>query len=352
MKKYFPILISKKGEIVALQHLEQSVKDEVSPVIEVIDSSIMKILKSGGYEYKNDLEKFFRTHWSFFGNQIIMDFSLFQRWDLHKEKIRKLLHFLLNSGVNVIPAIEKNSSKIYTDIVKELVKDYNCDICIKESVLKDGFFDFNNDVNSLAKEYGISEKNILLILDLKDIDDYSYKSLTEKAIKAIKSLNTEVADWKDIVVASSSFPENLSNFSVSPPEHRIHRYEWEVWKIITSMDSIKGVKYGDYGAKSARYVEVSFPGTISLKYTGLDSFVIFRGKLTTYHELGHRQFIKHCQELIKNESYSKKEFCWGDLRYYQTGSQDYEDVTSKTGNTTQWVQFCQNHHISLMHSIL
>ena len=352
MKKYFPILVSKKGEIVALQHLEQNVKDEISPVIEVIDASIIKKNKNGGFEYKNDLEKFFKTHWSFFGNQVIMDFSLFQRWDLHSEKIRELLIYLINSGVNIVPSIQKNSSKIYSEIVKELVDDYSCNVCVRTSILLDGFYQFNNDIKELGVGFKIRPKNIVLLLDLTEVTIDNYKSSTDRAISTIESLNYPISEWSDVIVASSSFPENLTDFLVSPPERRIKRYEWESWKIIASLDSLKEVKYGDYGTKSAIYTEVGFAGTISLKYSCKEEYIIYRGELTVNHRLGHKQFIKHSQYLVKNESYSSKEFSWGDLRYYEISLQDYEDDTAKSGNTTNWVQFSQNHHLTLMHSIL
>ncbi|MGE5944076.1 MAG: beta family protein [Flavobacteriales bacterium] len=352
MKKYYPILVSKKGEIVALQHLEQSVKDEVSPIIEVIESSFVKVLKNNEFEYKDDLIKFFKTHWTFFGNQVVMDFSLLKKWDLHGAKVKQIIISMIKSGVNVVMAIQRNSSKIYCDIVKELINEYSCKVCIRTSVFKDGFFEYNKDLKRFASEYKIKPDNTILLLDLEDLDHDNYKSLTDKAISTIRLLDNPISEWADVIVSSSSFPENLSGFNVSPPEQRIKRYEWKIWELINSLNDLNGIKYGDYGVKSAAFVEANFAGTISLKYSSLNEYIIYRGVLTTDHKLGHRQFIRHCQDLVENKDYSGKDFSWGDLRYFEISVQDYEDIQSKTGNTTNWVQFSQNHHITLMHSIL
>ncbi|MBV7268692.1 beta family protein [Winogradskyella luteola] len=353
MKKYYPILVSKKGEIVALQHLEQKVKDEVSPIIEVIENSIIKPKKEGGgFIYKEDLERFFVTHWSFFNNQIIMDFSLFKKWDIHKDKIRTMLIFLIKSGVNIVLSVQKGSSSIYKEIVKDLVKNYNCKICLRASVTIDGFYDYNNEIKKISNEYNLTYRDIVLLLDLEEIRFDNYKSSTEKAISAIRGLSHSIESWVDIVVSSSSFPENLSDFEVSPPERRIKRYELDSWNLILKDKELQNVKYGDYGLKSALFLDVSFAGTISLKYSCNDEYIIYRGVLTGNHELGHRQYIKHCQNLVSNPSYSGRDFSWGDLKYYEISLQDYEDEKSKSGNTTNWVQFSQNHHITLMHSIL
>ena len=349
MKKYYPILISKKGEIVALQRLEQNVKDEICPILEIVENTIIKNQKNGGFEYKDDLEKFFKTHWSFFGNQIIIDFSLFDRWDIHRDKIRNLLIYLTTSGVNIIPAIQKGSSKIYKDIVKELIDEYSSKVCLRTSIAIDGFFEFNNDIENFRKEFRVKPNQTILLLDLGDIYNVNFQNYSNKTAFTIDSLKYPLKDWADVVVVSSSFPENLTNFSVSPPEGRIKRYEWESWKIINSENRLNAIKYGDYGTKAALYADVGFAGTVSLKYAAKEDYLIFRGELTEKHKLGHGQFIQHTKDLVKNINYSGKDFSWGDLRYYEISTQ-YLD--GKPGNSTNWVQYGQNHHLTLMHSIL
>jgi len=349
MKKYYPILVSKKGEIVALQRMEQNVKDEISPIIEIVEDTIIKKLKTGGFEYKDDLKKFFETHWSFFGNQIIIDFSLFKRWDLHRDNVRKLLIHLIKYGVNIVPAIQKGGSKIYKEIVKELISEYGCNVCLRTSIKIDAFFEFNNDIINCIKEFGLKPNQIFLLFDIGDIDNSNYETFSKKTATTIDNLKHPLKEWADIIVSSSSFPENLTGFSVSPPVSGITRYEWESWKIINTGNRNGVVKYGDYGTKAAFYADVRFAGTVSLKYTTKEKYLIFRGEKTDNHELGHGQFIKHAKDLVKHDNYSGKDFCWGDLRYYEISIQDLD---GKPGNATNWVQFSQNHHITLMNSIL
>lgn len=278
-----------------------------------------------------------------------MYFSLFDGWSLHVDQIKTLLINLIVSGVNIVLSIQKNSSSIYSSMVKELINNFNCDICIRTSNSSGGFLTFNEDIIELSSEYGVSSNNIVLLLDFGQITRDNYNIIATVAGRTILSLDASIKEWKNIVFASSSFPMSLTDFKVSKSGQRIKRYEWEAWKTIISSDALKGVKYGDYGTKSAIYADVTYQGSVSLKYTDKEDYVIYRGEITVNHRHGHGQFITHSKSLKSSQSYSGNDFSWGDLRYYEISLQD---IDGKPGNATNWVQFSQNHHITLMHSIL
>lgn len=61
--KYYPILLSKAGEFKALKELNITVKREVSPIIEILDTSLERV------------ETKLIEDWSFAGNQVLLDFS-------------------------------------------------------------------------------------------------------------------------------------------------------------------------------------------------------------------------------------------------------------------------------------
>lgn len=131
------------------------------------------------------------------------------------------------------------------------------------------------------------------------------------------------------------------------------RYEWIFWNELKEENGYEKIKYGDYGTKSARFMDASHAGTISLKYTAPNYFVIFKGKLSGDHKHGHRQIITHCQKLIESGYYSGQEFSWGDLKYQELSlknpaSEEEEGI----GNTTNWIQYSHNHHITLQHDLL
>jgi len=356
MKKYFPILLSKAGELVAMRHIEQSVKDCICPIFEVLPNklpSLKKTKKPPKIKLPfEDMLSFLLTHWSFYDNQVILDFSCFENLSSEIKEVKNLFDTLFKAGVNAIPAIQKNSPTNYITMVAKLIVTYNCKTCIRTSNQSGGFLTFNQDVKSLVTQLNTIPKNTVLLLDLGYAKKVDHTMLATIAGMSIHSLKPSKNNWLDIVVASSSFPENLTDFKVSHTPHRIERYEWNIWQILMSDSRLKGLKYGDFGTKYPFYSEAPFAGTISIKYTTQNEFLIYRGKMTDDHLLGHRQYIIHASNLIKINEYSGQNFSWGDLRIHEIGSLKIDDPKAKPGSPQVWVELSQNHHITLLNSLL
>lgn len=122
MKKYFPILLSKSGEIGALTQLSQQVKNEIVPVIQVLPETI------------ENLKKFLTTHWNFDRNLVFLDFSLMDITE-NEFSLSGLYHSLQERGVNVVLVVEINSSEADLQEVLEL----DCAISIRVSSEGGGF---------------------------------------------------------------------------------------------------------------------------------------------------------------------------------------------------------------------
>jgi hypothetical protein len=356
MKKYYPILLSKKGEVVALQYLKQATKDNISPIIEILDDSLEKKVKitAGSYKtvYKDEFENFLKTHWSFFGNEIILDFSLTTEIERKLEIIEKMVKSLILAGVNVTMSLQMNSSSSYGSLVKNIIANYKTNVCWRTSENSGGFDNFKIAVEKFIPYSGISTDRIILLLDIGYAKADRYNSLRDLATGAIKSLKNKVGEWSAVVVASSSFPENLGDFKKGNNPNRIKRYEWINWLKIRTEEGLTNVKYGDFGTKFPFYVEANFAGTISAKYTTKDDFVIYKGEKTEDHGDGHGQYITHSINIVQSKDYSGKDFSWGDKRIFEISTQDMSSENRKTGSSTTWVQISQNHHIELITSLI
>lgn len=359
MKSYYPILCSKKGELVAMQHLTQDVKESISPVVQIMRNTIEKPDKDenenllGTYTYKPFVAQNLKTHWNFSGNQILLDFSLFEGLEFNVRFIESLMSNLADNGVNVVPVIQSNSPEIYLDLIKQFILKYNCEIAFRTSNDTGGFLDYNNHVSSLRQEIGLDPENIILILDMGQVEADSYNFMATLAGTTIRLLENGINDWKDIVVTAGSFPKDLSNFQPQDEAYRIPRYEWLMNIELTRSEEFGAIKYGDYGTRYAIYEDVSYQGTISLKYSSVNNYLIFRGIRTGDHPYGHGQFITHCENLITLDDYSGEDFSWGDLKYKETSQYDPNDEEGRrTGGPQNWVEWSQNHHISLMTTLL
>ena len=354
MKKYYPILVSKNGEIGALQHLEQKVKDDICPIVEVLKTTLVKnkkdkATKEGTTYYSDKLEVFLKTHWNFFNNRIILDFSLFEDFNQHKDFIAKMIGRLFNSGVNIVPSVQTNSTQNYKDIIRGLIEQSGCDLCFRFSNSSGGFIHMNDDIKELMNFYNTDISSNIVLVDLGQVERFNYNTLGSSVGIILQNLNYSLEDFNSVVLASSSFPATLGDFEPRNDVYKISRYEWSLYNVVARGD-LTILKYGDYGTKTADFQDVNYMGSISLKYSAPKEYLIYRGIRTIDHELGHNQFIAHSRNLIEESDYSGNDFSWGDLRYYEISRQDLEN--GSPGNSTQWVQFSQNHHITLMHSML
>lgn len=350
MKKYYPILVSKKGEQVALQHLTQDVKDDLCPVIEVLYDSIIKKVKSADKlsstsVYSDKLAKYFATHWSFFNNEVQLDFSLFENLEQEILNVQKLIKHMLTSSVNVVPVIQFNSNEKYLSLVEDIVKNHGTKVSIRISN-SSGFLQVFGDIKKLLKRLNITHKSVTLIFDLSQVskDDYNTKAAIANA--AIKELPYPVNEWGCVVVASSSFPGDMNNVNRIEEGDTLPRYEWILWNTLKELPHLKEIQYGDYGTKSAIYEDLHYIGTVTLKYTKNNNYWIFKGQKAENHDYGNRQFIIHTESLVSSDCYCGAQYSWGDMKYDELSELNASDEETKPGNPTNWVSYSQNHHMT------
>lgn len=337
MKKYFPILLAKAGEVTALSHLGQNVKDEIAPIFEVLPDSYGRI------------ESSFIANWIFDDNEIYLDFSLCDPINLRATT--NLINNLSNAGVNVIPVLQQNSSAEYINSLQNLLLNQTINnVCIRFS--NGNFIDINTQVANFINSLAINRNQITLLLDFGVVTNAIYNVVAASSINIITGI-THKANFHEIIIASGSFIENLSILNPAGRVYHLERYEWSIWQILQQQHQLADhIKYGDYGTKYPIHSEVNFPGSCSIKYTSPTEFVVFRGELSQNHRDGNGQYITFAKALVRSADYSGADFSWGDGRIDFFANQVLTDPRKKTGNSTNWVEISQNHHITLLHSLL
>ncbi len=339
MKKYFPVLLSKAGEITALTNLTQNLKEEISPIIQVL---------ADGY---NRVENFASTEWSFDDNELFLDFSLCDPFD--RASTRSLITNLVTAGVNVIPVLQSNSDVRYTALLQTLIANGTVsNVCIRFSNGSGGFININSQVATILGTVAINRTQSSILLDFGFVENHNYNMISALAINTITGINHK-PDYNNIIVASSSFLENLSTLTPTGRLYRLQRYEWDIWQTLIAQPGFAGVvKYGDYSTKYPFYAEANFQGSCSIKYTLPTEFIIYRGEISGNHPQGNGQYIIFADRLVRSADYSGAGFSWGDTQIDYYASQVLTNPKRKTGNATSWVEISQNHHITLLHSIL
>lgn len=332
--KYYPILLSKAGELTALKQLTPNVKAETAPVIQVLEENFTTV------------EDLLIAEWDFQNNSVLLDFSLLDT-NTYLVQIENLLRNCLNADVNVVPVVHVNSGINYTNLVALLYNTLDIKICIRTSVLTGGFVNYNTEINTLSNTIGANLKDIFLLFDFAYINATSYNAILAKATSVIQGM-VNPNSYNDIIIASGSFPENLGPFTANAI-HLLNRFEWDLWLQLLLLGI--PIKYSDYGTKHPISSPAGFLGSCSIKYSNEKQYVIYRGEVSNNHPLGNGQYIQFSKQLVPSAYYSGVSFSWGDAKITAMAAQTVHPP-HKPGNAKTWVEISQNHHITLLESLL
>jgi hypothetical protein len=338
MKKYYPILLSKPGELKALSQLDLVTKNGVTPILQVLPDT-------------SDRIEAFAADWNFDGNELYLDFSLMNPFV--RATASNLITHLRLHGVDVVPVVQENSNPRYISLITDLINSNEIDkVCVRLSNNSGGFMDINTTVSSLLTNLGVNRNQSSILLDFGFVGITNYNTIATVASTIINSI-TNRNDYENIIIASGSFPDNLGALNPAGRVYRLTRYEWNIWLTLQTLPGINNtIKYSDYGTKHPFYSEANFQGSCSIKYTAISDFVVYRGEISGNHPDGNGQYITFSGQLIGSADYSGAGFSWGDGRISFFAGQIMNDPRRKTGNAGSWVEISQNHHITFLYSIL
>ncbi|MFC1225344.1 hypothetical protein ACFE6N_16160 [Pedobacter sp. BG31] len=336
--KYYPILLSKAGELIALEKLAQNVKNTSAPIIQIVEDNFTSI------------SDHLKNNWSFTNNEVLLDFSLINSLSSKISDVTLIITDAIANGINITPVIDSNSPTAYITTTRSLVNQFNLKVCFRETNPYN-LTSLNSQIASILSTFSIFESQMILLLDLGYVQASNF-SIKANNIAALIAGLINVSDFDAIVVASGSFPENLTPFTANHL-HTIRRYENDIWEYLTMQNLPQNLRYGDYGTKYPTYTNVTFTGTCSIKYTTAKTFVIYRGELSQNHPLGNAQYIQFAKQLVLAPHYSGSSFSWGDQKIETISLQSLSPPPRlKPGNAKTWVEISQNHHLTLLESLL
>lgn len=343
--KYTPILQTRKGEMEAIGELPPSITEKFLPLFEVhqLDYSYADEI------YTNDVEdrvgktlKLIEAKW---GSNKACYIDL---WWLPEETLRNGAHpyelvdsFCTSKGIAYIPVIYYDSKLPLLNAVKSILTSGR-EVCIRICDLP---FPLTLDkiLKKVSDDLSVSLNRIHLLIDVPEITE-SEELKVAYILRELES-TTLISSVKRIVLAGSSFPENLSGVERNSIK-QIRRAEWIVWKDIIS-PTLSSIEFGDYCISNPSPQEVDprfMQQSASIRYTTDNDFLIVKGesvRKTTGQGWGQTRSL--CERLVRSGFFKSKDFSWGDNFIFECS----EGRTS-TGNATTWRKVGVNHHISLV----
>ncbi len=334
---YVPVLKWRKGEKLALRNLPDQLQKSIIPLIELVNDE-----GDDPEDLPNDISKFWRR-------TAYLDVRY-----RPKNFARRALDNIVsnNQDIDIIPVVSLNSQQIIMEGIKNVVGAYNNGFALRIIIKQDLDFSlFIEEVKLKLKYFAIAKNKVDLIVDFGYLEGktQTYKTVLEKIADTIS-----FDDWRNVIVAAGSFPPNLEGFRPNE-DNLLNRTELELWKKNKTICG-RNIVYSDYTVRNPDNISKGFSrGSISVRYTLENDFQVFRGT----QEDKPFKYLVHAMNIreLYSDAYSES-YCWGDEAITEKANQLKRCLDSGTnpetygefspGNSTGWVAWSVNHHITVV----
>ena len=349
-RHYVPMLKWKRSEQGALKALAEEHKKHITPLIQFVmpkyklHEQFEDIVARAEKQMLQIPEKLIEV-WG--RTPIFVDVSLLFTTPLKVESLSIVLREGHKLGGTFIPAIYLNDDQEIKKAAYSLAQETRSGICLR--LICSDFSDLiklNQDIANLLSSSGLGEKNIDLLVDIKETEENGnkctkYLNLSQRIPNLLK--------WRTFIFASGSFPEDLSKCKFDE-ENLIPRTDWNIWKdCVESKKLQRNPAFADYTIQHPIYKEASqfFHPTSSIKYTLENEWLIMKGKKQKY-EL----YLASAAVLVKDRRFYGENFSYGD-KYVSEKAKHFKSYINNpaikgTGSTETWLRAGINHHLALL----
>ncbi len=340
-KRYFPILKAKRGELAALAELSGDVRDQITPLLEVVPVSrkdgdtqdtLRTKLTTAIRKLPIDIQKSWKNPRHFFldTRHLPVDFRiadispLFYLW---KECAARDLF--------AVPVLRGSAEESEFVAVKSCVDagSQGMALRISQQTL------FGSAVeNMIARAVSIcSASRIDLILDLGSFSGDHIDPLSFAVSNKLRTL-PRLEEWRSVVIAGTAFPE----VSTVRPDSRatFSRSEWALWKSVRSANVVRDLEFGDYAIQHPKLPDGMHLPAPGIRYTAENEWVIFKGHKSVASRADEEpQYPRLSQQLIADSIYCKPEFSVAD----RDRSLDCANGNRAPGNPERWRRIGTRH---------
>jgi len=353
-KHYVPILKWKRAEQSALEILKIEDKKLMTPLIQFVMPKLTtkeSLGKTDDEKFKQIILKFQEKikkipeeiieAWGL--TPIFVDVSLLYTTELKVEIFENLVLKEKETGIFLIPVLHLSDN---LKIIKT-VENHKHGLCLRLVCADlDDLNELDKKIKSFFTSIRLSEKDIDLLVDIKDIGENSDKFF--KYMNLSKGI-PNLLKWRTFTFASGAFHEDLSKCKRDEENH-IQRFDWINWiHQIQDKSFPRKPSFSDYAIQYPIYKESTqfFAPTTSIKYTLENDWFILKGEKQKF-EL----YLANAKLLVEDSRFYGENFSNGDKFIFERANH-YEkyikDPTTKgTGSTENWLTAGINHHLTLV----
>lgn len=341
-RHYVPILRWKRGERIALRNLQEDIKAQMTPLVELIPGDFTTGIAAA---VDNKLSKTAEDLFKNWGQPpLFVDLGLLPstvRASDGLNPIEVLFREARIHQLSLIPVTGLDRTESHLSAVASIIKTDHRGACIRLRRLEIQRPTFLADLRRLLSRLELSPAHVHLLVDYQIINN-SCPSFAK-----LCSFLPNLSQWQTFTIASGAFTKDLSEFEKNR-QHTLTRFDWLTWHSeITSTSNLSRLpSYSDYTVQYPIFEEIpQFPNiSASIRYTAEEYWVIMRGEgLRNEDGPGYAQYPANAQLLCDRVEFRGADFSYGDA-YIEEMSQQSE----RTGTPETWIRAGINHHLTFV----
>jgi len=355
VKFYVPIIRWRPAEIRAIKNLYPKDRGNITPLFEFI----LPPPTTDKKDYKKILEdsksKFLRKmpgitqeiikHWG--KEPIFIDVHLLDG-DIRAYAFEQILSSANNLDIfsipviHIIPVTSTQADEATRNVAVKFAKMNDRGLCIRidGSHLDRGL---PQEIENFVITNKLDVNTIDILIDLKIIDG----NITTKSVIEKLSYIPHIEKWRSLVLASGSFPRDLSDFE-KHGHYPVDRFDWRLWINLIKDKTLKRYPiFSDYTIQHPIYHGhiLGANTSASIRYTNDETWEVLRGEgLKNEKGAGYKQYPAQAQLLIKQPFFKGANYSFGDA-YIAEKAQPKNELT---GSPQTWLTAGINHHITLV----
>lgn len=342
---YVPILKWRQGEYLALDRLDDSVKDGVFPFVEIPPIEWDFENETHAKDLDEHLEPFSRrldAKWK--SRDAFLDLNFIDPMASMRDGKHPLTHIfesIRNIGNRVIPVTGLSRNNVYQDAVKSIVAIDKYGVCFRLHFRDIVSPSCGITLGSLVKYFGLNIKDVDIVLDLGKPSFHPIGEFARVIYNSAKKI-PQIKVARSFTIAATNFPDSMGGLNQGI--NYVERLEWAFYStyhsLLNSNDRIPW--FGDYSIANPKLLQMDMrlvKPAASIRYTVDDAWHVHKG--TSVRKNGFTQFKNICQDIVNSNDFAGEMFSHGD-KYIKECSIG----KASTGNLTVWRWVATNHHIT------
>lgn len=346
-RHYVPVLRWKRGEWLALKYLDEGVRSQITPLVEIPPSRFWPRKDEQSLDIDGRVSEIADAILESWGGSapLLVDLGLVNTSVLRTSNGGHLLSRFSDEarkrGIRVIPVTGLIRDGGYQSAALDMAVQDGEGLCLRLGLDELGHAGLAEEIDSLMGEFGLSHADVDLAVDLGLVQQPAM------ALRGILSRIPNLGAWRTFTMISGAFPRDLTGFKIGT--HELPRADWLTWRneiVGSAPKQTRPPRFGDYTIQHPIFSEPPLGANVSasIRYTSDEHWIILRGEgLRKQGGTGHRQYIAHSILLRERPEYCGPGFSYGD-RYID----EIATMGLKPGSPETWIRAGVNHHVTFV----